>query len=162
MKMQSLQDLLLDHLKDTYDAEHQIVEALPKMEQAASSSQVKKAFQEHLRQTEGQIQRLERVFQMMGQKASRKTCKGMKGLIQEGQEIIDHEASAEVKDAGLIAAAQKVEHYEMAAYGTARTYCQLLEQHECAQLLQETLDEEELTDKKLSQIAAKVNLEAAQ
>jgi len=162
MKMQSLQDLLLDHLKDIYDAEHQIVEALPKMAQAASSSQVKKAFEEHLRQTEGQIQRLERVFEMMGKKAARKTCKGMKGVIQEGQEALEHDATPEVKDAGLIAAAQKVEHYEMAAYGTARTYSQLLEYHDAAQLLQETLDEEELTDKKLSQIASKVNLEAAQ
>ncbi len=162
MKMQSLQDLLVDHLKDIYDAEHQIVAALPKMSKAASSAQVKKAFDEHLRQTEGQIQRLERVFEMMGQKAVRKTCKGMKGLIQEGQEVLDEDATSEVRDAGLIAAAQKVEHYEMAAYGTARTYCQLIEHHEAAQLLQEILDEEELADKKLSQIASKVNVEAVQ
>ncbi len=161
MKMESLQDLLQDHLKDTYDAEHQIVEALPKMAEAASSRQLKSAFEEHLRQTQGHLQRLERVFEMMGQRPSRKTCKGMKGLIQEGQEMLQHDASPEVKDAGLIAAAQKVEHYEMAAYGTARTYAQLLELHDCAQLLQQTLDEEELTDKKLSQIAQKVNSSAA-
>lgn len=160
MKMQSLQDLLVDHLKDMYDAEHQIVEALPQMARSASSSQLKKAFEGHLRQTETHVQRLERVFELMGKKATRKTCKGMKGLIQEGSEIMEHEASADVRDAGLIAAAQKVEHYEMAAYGTARTYCQLLEMHDCAQLLQQTLDEEELTDKQLSQIATKVNVEA--
>jgi ferritin-like metal-binding protein YciE len=160
--MQSLQDLLIDHLKDIYDAEHQIVAALPLMADAASSSQVKKAFQEHLRQTEGQIARLERVFQMMGQRAARKTCKGMKGVIQEGQEVMEHDSTEEVRDAGLIAAAQKVEHYEMAAYGTARTYAQLLEQHEAAQLLQQTLDEEQMTDKELSVIASKVNVEAVQ
>ena len=163
MKLETLNDLLLDHLKDLYDAEHQITKALPKMAQAASSQQLKSAFQQHLSETENQIRRLEQVFDSMGKKATRKTCKGMKGVIEEGNEILEEDADATVKDAGLISAAQKVEHYEIAGYGTARTYARMLGMTDAANLLQQTLDEEGMTDEKLTQLAeSSINVQAKQ
>ena len=161
MELQNLNDLLLDHLKDIYDAEHQITKALPKMAKAASSPQLKTAFEKHLSETENQIRRLEQVFETMGKKATRKTCKGMKGLIEEGEEILKEDAADDVRDAGLIAAAQKVEHYEIASYGTVRAYAEMLGMDEAADLLQKTLDEEGNTDKKLTQLAeSRVNVKA--
>lgn len=161
MKLETLNDLLIDHLKDLYDAEHQITKALPKMAEAASSQQLKSAFQQHLSETENQIRRLEQVFETMGKKATRKTCKAMKGLVEEGEEILKEDADPSVRDAGLIAAAQKVEHYEIAGYGTVRTYARMLGMDEAADLLQQTLDEEGVTDEKLTQLAEKsINVQA--
>ncbi|MBI5668550.1 MAG: ferritin-like domain-containing protein [Chloroflexi bacterium] len=159
-KMKELNDLLLHQLQDLYDAEHQITEALPQMVEAASSEELKAAFQEHLNQTEEQINRLKQVFQMLNKRAQRVPCKGMQGLIEEGSELMKEQPKGQVLDAGLIASAQKVEHYEVAAYGSARTYAYQLGYQDAAQLLQQTLDEEEMTDKKLTQIAGRVNVEA--
>jgi ferritin-like metal-binding protein YciE len=162
MALESLEDLLIHELKDLYDAEHQITKALPKLAKAAQSDVLREAFEEHLQQTEAQISRLERVFEAMGKTASRKTCKAMKGIIEEGDEVLKEEMSETVRDAALIAAAQRVEHYEISGYGTARTFAYALGNQEAATLLQETLDEEEQTDKKLTQIANNINLQAMQ
>ncbi|MBK8020767.1 MAG: ferritin-like domain-containing protein [Chloroflexi bacterium] len=160
--MKSLEDLLIHELKDLYDAEHQIVEVLPKMESAASSTKLRAAIHNHLEQTRGQITRLESAFEMINQKPKRETCQGMKGLVKEGQMALDEEMDSPVRDAALISAMQRVEHYEMAGYGTVRTYAQLLGYQDAALLMQETLDEEELTDKLLSQLAHQVNEAAKQ
>ncbi len=152
----------MHEMQDVYDAEHQILEALPLMAQAVSSQELRSAFEEHRMQTEGQVRRLEQAFQMMGQSPERKTCKGIQGLIREAQELMQEGADADVLDAGLIAAAQKVEHYEMAAYGSARTWARRLGNQELCALLQQTLDEEGQTDEKLTRIAeSSVNQEAA-
>ncbi len=162
MKMEDLHDLFHDELKDTYDAEHQITKALPKMAKAATSPKLKAAFEEHLKQTEEHINRLDKVFDIIGKKPSRKPCKGMKGLIEEGEEMIKEKPDPEVLDAALIAAAQRVEHYEMAAYGCLRTYAMHLNMDDAQKLLQTTLDEEGETDKKLTTLAEKeINLKAA-
>jgi ferritin-like metal-binding protein YciE len=162
MKLDSLQDLFHDLLKDTYDAEHQITKALPRMAKAATNPDLKAAFEEHLTQTEGHIKRLEQVFEAIDKKATRKTCVGMKGLIEEGAEIMKEDTEPEVLDAGLIAAAQKVEHYEIAAYGTAAAYANMLGHGQAAGLLQETLDEEKTTDENLTKLAeGTVNVQAA-
>jgi ferritin-like metal-binding protein YciE len=162
MKLDSLQDLFHDLLKDTYDAEHQITKALPKMAKAATNPKLKAAFEKHLTQTEGHIKRLEQVFEAIDKKPTRKSCVGMKGLIEEGAEIMKEDTEPEVLDAGLIAAAQKVEHYEIAAYGTAASYANMLGEGQAAGLLQETLDEEKMTDEKLTQLAENtVNVQAA-
>lgn len=153
MALDSLRELLLDELKDLYSAEQQLVAALPKMAQAADSSDLKEAITGHLRETKGHVRRLEQAFQLMGEKAEKKTCEAMKGLLEEGEEVIDEEGEPAVKDAALICAAQKVEHYEIASYGTARTFAQQLELPEVAQLMQATLDEEGAADKKLTEIA---------
>jgi ferritin-like metal-binding protein YciE len=161
-KLNSLEDLLVEQLQDLYDAEHQITKALPKMAKAAASSELQQAFQMHLQQTENHIKRLEQVFDMLGQKAKGKTCEAMKGLIKEGDELMSENATAEVLDAGLIASAQRVEHYEMAGYGSVRTWAQQLGKQEAAKLLQQTLDEEGATDHKLTQLAERmVNTRAA-
>jgi len=154
--MENLRKLLIEELKDLYDAEHQITEALPKMQKAAGSTELKNAFEVHLRQTENQIKRLEQVFQEFGSDASRKHCKGMEGLIKEGDEITKEHKDKDVVDAGLIVAAQKVEHYEMAGYGSARTHARQLGMNRAADLLQQTLDEEGQTDHKLTQLAEQV------
>jgi ferritin-like metal-binding protein YciE len=158
----SLEDLFVEQLKDLYDAEHRLVEALPKMADAAHSSALKSAFSEHLEQTRNHVARLEQVFSSIGLEAERQTCQAMKGLVSEGSEIIDSKGSnPAVRDAGLIAAAQRVEHYEMAGYGTARTFAEQLGFSQAADLLQNTLDEEAAADKKLTQLAAqKINAEA--
>lgn len=152
-KLSSLNELFVEELKDLYDAEHQLTKALPKMAEAATNSQLKTAFTSHLRETEGHIQRLEQVFNLVGEKPSRKTCKAMKGLVEEGSEVIEEKADPEVKDAALIASAQRVEHYEIAGYGTLRTFAMTLGLDEAATLLQQNLDEEGNADKKLTQIA---------
>src|SRR5215207_3917578 len=153
MKMETLRDLLVDQLQDTYDSEHQITKALPKMIDAAHNSQLKDGFKMHLEQTKQHITRLEQVFQMLDQQPKRKHCHGMEGLLKEGEEMIKEDADADVKDAGLITAAQRVEHYEIAAYGTAMAYAKQIGQSQMINLLSQTLDEEKATDQKLSQLA---------
>jgi ferritin-like metal-binding protein YciE len=160
--LKSFDDLLVEQLQDLYDAEQRLVKALPKMADAAHSSSLKAAFQDHLRQTEGQVRRLEEVFRMLGKSASSKTCEAMKGLIEEGQGAISATGDPDVKDAALIAAAQRVEHYEIAGYGTVRTFAQRLGRPDAARLLQQTLDEEAATDKKLTALAEQsINPKAA-
>lgn len=151
--MNDLNDLLLEQLKDLYNAEGQLTKALPKMAKAATNPELKKAFQTHLEQTKEHVSRLEQVFEAIGEKAKGKTCHAMKGLLEEGQEVLDEDAEDAVKDAALIAAAQRVEHYEIAGYGTVRTYAESLGHDEAAKLLQMTLDEEGETDKLLTEIA---------
>ncbi len=157
-KLNSLEDLFVDTLKDLYNAENQIIKALPKMVKAASSPDLQQGFREHLEQTKNQAARIEQIFNSSDGKGPSgtprgKKCVGMEGIIREGEEVIGENAAPEVKDAGLIAAAQKVEHYEMAGYGTARTYAQMLGYNQAAKLLQQTLNEEEQTDKKLTNLA---------
>ena len=161
MKLDSLQKLYVEELKDLYSAETQILKALPKMAKAASSPELQGAFQEHLEQTKVQVERLEQIFEALGKSPKGKTCKAMEGLVEEGSDLMKEDADPAVLDAGLIAAAQRVEHYEIAGYGTVRTYAQLLQDDEAARLLQETLDEEGATDKKLTQLAESlINVEA--
>ncbi len=152
MSLDSLEKLFIDELKDIYNAEKQLTRALPRMAKAAESPELQQAFTTHLKETEGQIQRLERVFKELGQAVRGKKCKGMEGLIEEGKEKLEEEGEPEVVDAALIASAQKVEHYEIATYGCLRTYAELLGYSEAAQLLQQNLQEEEATDKKLTQL----------
>jgi ferritin-like metal-binding protein YciE len=153
MKLNTLEDLYVHELKDLFSAEQQIIKALPKMAKAASSKELAAGFQEHLEQTKGHAQRLEKILSSRKQTTRGPKCKGMEGVIAEGAEMIAEEADVEVKDAGLIAAAQRVEHYEMAGYGTARTYAELLGDKEGAELLALTLEEERQTDQKLSELA---------
>jgi ferritin-like metal-binding protein YciE len=150
---ETLEELLVEELRDLYDAEKQLVRALPKMAKAASAPELQQAFQTHLEVTKGQVQRIEQVFELLGQKAKSKPCKAMKGLVEEGQEIMQEDFDESMMDSALIGAAQKVEHYEIAGYGTARTLAQALGRKDAAQLLQETLDEEGATDKQLTAIA---------
>ena len=162
-KLASLNDLLVHELQDIYHAEGQILKALPKMAKAATNPDLKAAFEEHRAQTEGQVKRLEQVFKLLGHPVKGKQCEGMAGLIEEGRKLLEADAEPEVLDAALIAAAQKVEHYEIAAYGTARTHAELLGLRRVAKLLQQTLDEEGATDKKLTALAESVaNVEAVQ
>lgn len=161
MKLESLKDLYVEQLKDLYSAETQIVEALPKLAERASSSDLKNAFQEHLRQTQEQVRRLEQIFQDIGESPKGHTCEGMKGLLKEGEEMIKMQGDAKVIDAGLIAASQRVEHYEIAGYGTVRTYAELLGKDQHVSLLERTLQEEEMTDERLTELAESyVNEEA--
>jgi ferritin-like metal-binding protein YciE len=160
MKLENLKDLFITELRDLYDAENQITKALPKMISKAENPQLKSALQEHLQVTEGQIQRLERIFNTLNQKPTGQACKGMKGVIAEGDEMIGRSGDPSVIDAGIISAAQRVEHYEMAGYGTVRTYADLLGMSEAASLLQKTLDEEKQADSSLNQIAKTINVEA--
>ena len=161
MKANSLRDLYVEQLKDLYDAEHQLIKALPKLAEASSSDELRNAFEEHLDKTRQHAQRIEQIFEGMGQKAKAQKCKGMEGLVKEGSEVIKEEdIDGEVKDAALIAAAQRVEHYEIAGYGTVRTYANLLGENEAANLLQQTLDEEKEADQTLNEIAEQINVEA--
>jgi ferritin-like metal-binding protein YciE len=161
MKLKSLHDLYVDELKDLYNAEHQILKALPKMIKAATSTDLADAFQDHLQVTEGQVVRLEKIFKMLEVSPKGKKCKAMEGLLEEGKELMSEDAEPTVMDAGLIAAAQRVEHYEMAGYGCVRTFARLLGYDKAADLLQETLDEEADADKKLTDLAESViNVEA--
>jgi len=161
MEMQTLQDLYIDELKDLYNAETQILKALPKMIRAASHPQLKRAFTQHERQTRQHVKRLERICRNLGVNPKGKKCVGMEGVIKEGAELIQERPEPDVLDAGLIAAAQHVEHYEMAGYGCVRTYARLLGQEEHAALLQQTLDEEKDTDELLTSLAeANINVEA--
>jgi ferritin-like metal-binding protein YciE len=160
-KMSTLEDLYTDMLKDLYSAEKQLVKALPKMAKNAQSPDLQRAFQEHLKQTENQVERIERIFAEMDGSPRGKKCVGMEGLIEEGNEIMKEDAEPDVLDAGLIAAAQKVEHYEIASYGTARAWAQRLGYDRAARLLQETLEEESMANEKLTRIAeSHVNMEA--
>jgi len=152
-QLDSLDTLFLDQLQDLYDAEQRLVQALPKMAAAAHQQTLKDAFQHHLRETQNHVKRLEQIFQMLGQSAKAKTCEAMKGLVAEGSEAIDAGGDPDVKDAALIAAAQRVEHYEMAAYGTARTFARRLGKESAVRLLDETLSEEKAADQKLTQLA---------
>ena len=160
MKLENLQQLFVKELRDLYDAEKQITEALPKLIEAAHHSELKSALREHLHVTKQQISRLDQIFQKLNQKPTGESCKGMKGIIKEGDEVVSAGGDPSTVDAGIISAAQRVEHYEMAGYGTVRTYAQLLGQQEMARLLQQTLDEEADADQTLSQIAGSVNIEA--
>ena|SRR5688572_17783277 len=161
MQTDTLEELLVEELKDLYNAEQQLVKALPKMAKKATNPQLKNAFQAHLKETEGQVTRLEKVFKSLGKPAKGKKCHAMEGLIEEGKELMGEDMDEDVMDAALIAAAQKVEHYEIASYGTVRTYAQVLGNDDAAKLLQQTLDEEGATDKKLTQLAeSSINLEA--
>lgn len=160
-KIDSLNALLEEELKDIYSAEKQLLKALPKMAKKATSEELRAALEEHLEVTEGQVERLEQVFEALGKPAKAKTCKAMQGLVEEATEIMEEDADDAVMDAGIIAAAQKVEHYEIASYGTVRTWARLCGEEEAAELLQETLDEEAEADKKLTELAENfVNPEA--
>lgn len=160
-KMNTLEDLYVDLLKDLYSAEKQLLRAMPKLAKNAQSPDLQRAFQEHLKQTERQAERIERIFTEMGGSPRGKKCVGMEGLIEEGNELLQEKAEPEVLDAGLIAAAQKVEHYEISGYGTARAWAERLGYDKAARLLQETLDEESMANEKLNQIAeSHVNMEA--
>ncbi|HTE20883.1 MAG TPA: ferritin-like domain-containing protein [Armatimonadota bacterium] len=153
MPLASLQELMVEELKDIYSAETQILEALPKLAEAATAKKLKTAFTSHVKQTEGQVKRLDKIFKKLGQEPGGTTCKAMQGLVREGQDLLKKGGDPQVMDAALIAAAQKVEHYEIASYGTARTWAALLGDQETADLLQQTLDEEGETDKKLTALA---------
>jgi ferritin-like metal-binding protein YciE len=153
MQMQSLDEVYMNKLKDLYDAENQIVDALPKMAKAASSEDLKAAFEKHLEQTKGQIGRLDEVFEMLGVSAGNRQCVGMRGLLEEGEELLNGQEGGPALDAALIAAAQSVEHYEIAGYGSVQTWARELGQLEAADLLEETLEEERETDESLTEIA---------
>ena len=160
-KMATLDDLYTDLLKDLYSAEKQLVKALPKIAKNAQSPDLQKAFQEHLKQTEGHVERIERIFSDMDGSPRGKKCVGMEGLIEEGNELLQEDVEPDVLDAGLIAAAQKVEHYEISGYGTARAWAQRLGYDSAARLLKQTLDEESLANEKLTKIAeTHVNMQA--
>jgi len=156
MKLDTLQKLYTDELRDLYNAENQLLKALPKMAKAASSEDLKDAFEKHLEQTKGHVKRLEQVFDALGEKPKGKTCRAMKGLIEEGSEILKEEGEESILDAGIIVAAQKVEHYEIASYGSVRTFAHLLGQNEAAELLQSTLDEESETNELLNRMAESI------
>jgi ferritin-like metal-binding protein YciE len=160
MSMESMDDLLLDELKDLYSAEKQITKALPKLAKAAASEELKEAFQSHLEETRGHVERLDRIFEMLGKSPRGKMCRGMQGVIEEGSEILEESGKGALRDAALISAAQRVEHYEMAGYGSVREYAKILGQKEIASLLEETLEEEKAADKKLNGISRKINPQA--
>lgn len=162
MELENLQDLYIHELKDLLSAEKQITKALPKMAKAATNDQLVSAFREHLDQTQEHVRRLERILESHDESLRGPKCKGMEGVIEEGAEMIEEDAEDDVRDAGLIAAAQRVEHYEMAGYGCARTYAELLGDSKGAELLQKTLGEEEETDKKLTRLAKSTINVAAQ
>src|SRR4029079_3807597 len=163
MEMESLKELYVEELKDLYSAEKQLVKALPKMAKNATNAELQQAFTKHLEETQGHVERLEQIFEMLGERAGGKKCKGMEGLIEEAKELLEEDAAEEVVDAGLISKAQHVEHYEMAGYGTVRTWAQQLGLDDQAELLQQTLDEEGNANELLTQIAeTSVNLEAEQ
>jgi ferritin-like metal-binding protein YciE len=153
MKLETLDALFLHEIKDLLSAEKQLVKALPKMAKGAANENLKAAFEEHLEQTKGHVERLEKIFELLQKSPRAEHCKGMEGLIAEGAELLEEEGEEMVKDAALIGAAQRVEHYEIAAYGTARTLAELLGMKNAVKLLQQTLDEEKETDEKLTQLA---------
>ena len=160
MENNTLRQLYVEELRDIYDAEKQLIKALPKMAEAATSEELRTGFEEHLEQTKGHAERLEQIFGELGEKPSGKKCKGMQGLVSEGSEMINEDFENEVKDAGLISAAQRVEHYEIAAYGTVRTYATILGERNAVAILEKTLTEEKETDQKLTELAEGINAEA--
>jgi len=162
MESNNFRDLYISELQDLYDAENQLIDALPRMAAASNSAELRAGFEAHLQQTQGHADRLEQIFNSLGEEIKGKKCKAMKGLVSEGGEMIDSDFEGAVKDAGLISAAQRVEHYEIAAYGAARTFAELLGDHKGASLLEQTLDEEKATDEKLSELADTINAQAAE
>lgn len=161
VKLNSLHDLYIEELRDLYNAENQLIKALPKMAKRATSVELRSALEEHLQQTRGQVERLDIIFHRLDESPKGSTCEGMKGIIEEGEDLMDVDAPGMVCDAGIISSAQRVEHYEIAGYGTVRTYARQLGFEDDARLLQETLDEEGEADKKLTSIAeSRVNIEA--
>ena len=160
MPNEGLKELYIDELKDLYSAETQLVKALPKMAKAASSEELRAGFEEHLEQTKGHVQRLEKIFGMLDQDPKGKKCRGMQGLIEEGSELIGGDFEDALLDAALIGAAQRVEHYEIAAYGTVRAFAEELAESQHSSLLEETLKEETETDEKLTQLAKQINAKA--
>jgi len=160
MQEQGLKQLYIDELKDLYNAENQLVKALPKLVKGAQSNELRQGFEEHLKQTKGHVQRLEQIFEMLGESPKGKKCKGMEGLIEEGSEVMDEDYEGSVLDAALIGAAQRVEHYEIAGYGTVRNMAELLGESDQVSLLEETLQEEKETDEKLTELAKQINAEA--
>jgi ferritin-like metal-binding protein YciE len=161
MEIDSLKKLYVEQLKDVFSAEKQLVQALPKMAKGSTHPQLRAAFEQHLEQTREHVARLEKVFELIDKPARAKKCKAMEGLIEEGKEVLEEDMDDDVRDAALIAAAQRVEHYEIAAYGTLRTYANLLGETQAVKILQTTLDEEGDTDKKLTQLAeSSINVEA--
>jgi ferritin-like metal-binding protein YciE len=163
MSVTNIEELFLSELKDLYSAEKQITKALPKLVKAATSEQLREAFQSHLEETEGQIERLEQIAEQMGKKLTGKTCEGMKGVLEEGTEVVEEtEKGSSVRDAGLITAAQRVEHYEMAGYGGVIAYAKLLGLNDAVSLLQETLEEEKAADQKLTKLSQTINKQAQQ
>ena len=155
-----LRELYIDELKDIYNAENQLVKALPKMAKAAASQELRQGFEEHLEQTKGHVQRLEQIFQKLEESPKGKKCKGMEGLVEEGSEVMGEDFEGSLMDAALIGAAQRVEHYEIAAYGTVCAFADELGEGEHAELLNETLEEEKETDEKLTKLAEQINAEA--
>jgi ferritin-like metal-binding protein YciE len=163
VKANSLRELLVEELKDLYDAENQLIKALPKMAEAASSEDLRVAIEEHLEKTEQQAERLKQVFSQLDESPKAQKCKGMEGLIKEGSDIIKEEdMDPEVKDAAIISAAQRVEHYEIAGYGCVKTWASLLGEDEVASLLEQTLEEEKEADQTLTEIAEQINVEASE
>ncbi len=156
MKLETLKDLYVEQLRDLYSAEDQIIDALPKMIKEASSPELKNALQDHLEETRQQKQRLEQIFDSLGEKASGEKCKAMEGLIKEAESLLKKKADEDVRDAGMIASAQRVEHYEISVYGTVRTYAEMLGRDQDARLLSTTEDEEKQADQKLNQIAKQI------
>lgn len=162
MQKDSLRQLYVNELKDLYNAETQLVKALPKMAKASSNAELRQGFEEHLRQTSEQVSRLEQIFDMLGEKATGKKCLGMEGLVKEGAEVMSEDYEDALMDAAIIGAAQRVEHYEIAGYGTVRAFAELLGENEHVSLLEQTLEEEKQTDDKLTQLAAEINSQAEQ
>ena len=160
MPNEGLKELYVDELKDLYSAESQLVKALPKLAKAAASEELRAGFEEHLEQTKGHVQRLEQIFEMLDESSKGKKCKGMEGLIEEGSEIMKEDFEDALLDSALIGAAQRVEHYEIAAYGTVRAFAEELGESEHVSLLAETLEEEKETDEKLTELAKQINVEA--
>jgi ferritin-like metal-binding protein YciE len=160
MEHSALKELYIDELRDIYNAETQLVKALPKLAKASTSDELRSGFESHLEQTKGHVQRLEEIFGALDEKPTGKKCAGMQGLVKEGEEIMDEDFEGEVMDAALISAAQRVEHYEIAAYGCVRSWAELLGESEAASLLEKTLEEEEETDQKLTELSEKINVEA--
>lgn len=160
MSVDSMEKLFVDELRDLYSAETQITKALPKLAKAASSEELRSAFEHHLRETEGHVQRLEQIFEMIGESPKGETCEGIKGIIEEGEKTMKASKEGPVRDEVLISGAQRVEHYEMAAYGTARTYAERMGQKQMAEILDKTLAEEKAADKKLTEISNTVHRQA--
>jgi ferritin-like metal-binding protein YciE len=162
MQENQLRELYVEELKDLYSAENQMVKALPKMAKAATSEDLRAGFEAHLEQTKEHVARLEKIFKALGESPKGKTCKGMQGLVAEGSEMIEEDPEPEMLDAGLISAAQRVEHYEIAGYGCVATYAELLGENEAAQILRTTLKEEHDTDERLTELSQDINVEAAE
>lgn len=161
MAQETLKILYVDELRDLLDAENQLIKAIPKMAEASSSAELRSSFEHHLEQTKNHAKRLEQILRVLGEEPKGKKCKGMQGIVAEGGEMLDEDFEGALMDSGIISAAQRVEHYEIAAYGCVREYAQLLGETEAVSLLEQTLDEEKETDKKLTELARTINREAA-